>query len=462
MNATRMVGKVLTVATLAATGGCSGGGDNLKDGIFLAEEWDQVAMLSPLPEKPPVDTTNMYADNPMAAALGQKLFFDTRFSGPILNQDALAHGGAGAPGEVGKVSCETCHQAPYFVDFRSMPNQMSLGNDWFPRNSTSMVNTAYYTGWREWEGVNDTIWTDACGGSEIWTSGNGSRLQAAHMLYDHYRDEYNAIFSPPLDPSLDAAAPDAARFPAEGKPKPDPTLPDGPWEMMAPADQDIINRIFVNRGKALEAYIRLLVSRNAPFDQYVAGNTSAISTSAKRGVKLFVGKAGCNACHSGPFFSDQKFHNLGVPDTYPPGIVGFDMNLWSFFTNLLDQGHYGGAEFAHSNPFSRDGAYSDDTTTPLLKGIASTDADTGTYRTASLRNVAMTPPYEHLGQFNTLEEVVRFDNMGGGDMGFPGTKDEKMKPLNLTDGEIQDLVAFLETLTGEPPPQNLWSGTPNP
>jgi cytochrome c peroxidase len=232
--------------------------------------------------------------------------------------------------------------------------------------------------------------------------------------------------------------------------------------MMAPADQDIINRIFVNRGKALEAYIRLLVSRNAPFDQYVAGNTSAISTSAKRGVKLFVGKAGCNACHSGPFFSDQKFHNLGVPDTYPPGIVGFDMNLWSFFTNLLDQGHYGGAEFAHSNPFSRDGAYSDDTTTPLLKGIASTDADTGTYRTASLRNVAMTPPYEHLGQFNTLEEVVRFDNMGGGDMGFPGTKDEKMKPLNLTDGEIQDLVAFLETLTGEPPPQNLWSGTPNP
>jgi cytochrome c peroxidase len=232
--------------------------------------------------------------------------------------------------------------------------------------------------------------------------------------------------------------------------------------MMAPADQDIINRIFANRGKALEAYIRLLVSRNAPFDNYVAGDTTAISTSAKRGLKLFVGKAGCNACHAGPFFSDQKFHNLGVPDTYPVGIVGFDMNLWTFFTNLLDQGHSGGPEFAHNNPFSRDGVYSDDQNTPLLKGLVSTPADLGAYRTASLRNVAMTPPYEHLGQFNTLEEVVRFDNMGGGDMGFPGTKDEKMKPLNLTDGEIADIVAFLESLTGEQVPQSLWSAQINP
>jgi len=451
----------MTVALVSA--GC-GSSEDLKDGVFTPTEWQAVMALSPLPEHPPPNTTNMYADNPAAAALGQKLFYDARFSGPILNQDSLAHNGVGAPGDVGKVSCQTCHQAPWFVDFRSMPNQMSLGNDWFPRNSTTMVNTAYYTGWREWEGVNDTIWTDACAGSEVWTSGNGSRLAAAHLLYDHYRDEYNAIFSTPLDAALDATAPDAARFPADGKPKPAPDAPDGAWEMMAPADQDIINRIFVNRGKALEAFIRLLISRNAPFDQYVAGDTTAISTSAKRGLKLFVTKGGCNDCHKGPAFTDEKFHNLGVPDTYPAGVMGFDPNLWSFFTNLLDQGHAGGPPYAMNNPLSRDGVYSDDTTTPLLKNLTVTDADTGTYRTPSLRNVAMTAPYEHLGQFATLEDVVRFDNMGGGTpgMGFPGTKDEKMKPLNLTDAEIADIVAFLETLTGEQVDQKYWSAQPNP
>jgi cytochrome c peroxidase len=451
------------ITALLVSVGC-GSSETLKDGIFTPAEWTAVMALSPMPDHPPPNTTNMYADNPQAAALGQKLFYDTRFSGPILNQDSLAHNGVGAPGDVGKVSCQTCHQAPWFVDFRSMPNQMSLGNDWFPRNATTMVNTAYYTGWREWEGVNDTIWTDACAGSEVWTSGNGSRLAAAHLLYDHYRDDYNAIFYPPLDPSLDANAPDAARFPADGKPKPSPDAPDGAWEMMAPADQDIITRIFVNRGKALEAFIRLLVSRNAPFDQYVAGDTTAISTSAKRGLRLFVTQGGCNACHAGPTFTDEKFHNLGVPDTYPAGIMGYDPNLWSFFTNLLDTGHAGGPPYAMNNPLSRDGVYSDDTTTPLLKNLTVTDADMGTYRTPSLRNVAMTPPYEHLGQFAMLEDVVRFDNMGGGTpgMGFPGTKDAKMKPLNLSDGDIADIVAFLETLTGEQVDQQYWSGQPNP
>src|SRR5690606_33170207 len=68
-----------------------------------------------------------------------------------------------------------------------------------------------------------------------------------------------------------------------------------------------------NYGKALEAYTRKLVSRDAPFDRYVAGDTNAISESAKRGLKLFVGKAACVECHSGPNFHDDEFHNVGVP-----------------------------------------------------------------------------------------------------------------------------------------------------
>jgi cytochrome c peroxidase len=232
--------------------------------------------------------------------------------------------------------------------------------------------------------------------------------------------------------------------------------------MMAPGDQDIINRIFVNRGKALEAFIRLLVARNAPWDKYVAGDTNAISESAKRGAKVFVGKADCVQCHKGPSFTDEKFHDLGLIDTYPAGIQGYDPNLWSFFTGLCDQGHGPGPAFSMNNKFSRDGAYSDDPNTPLLKGIMTVDSDVGAYRTASLRNVAETAPYMHLGQLATLEDVVRYENKGGETSGYIGTKDEKVKQLNLSDGEVADVVEFLKTLTGEQVPQQYWSGTPNP
>jgi cytochrome c peroxidase len=78
---------------------------------------------------------------------------------------------------------------------------------------------------------------------------------------------------------------------------------------MAVDDQRIINRIFVNFGMAIAAYIAKLNSIDSPFDRYVAGDTTAISKSAKNGLKLFVGKANCVECHSGPNFTDEKFHN---------------------------------------------------------------------------------------------------------------------------------------------------------
>ena len=85
--------------------------------------------------------------------------------------------------------------------------------------------------------------------------------------------------------------------------------------MMADADRTIANRVFVNFAKALEAYQRQLVSRNAPFDKFVAGDIGMLATSEVRGLKLFVGKAGCIGCHSGPHLSDGLFHNIGVAQT---------------------------------------------------------------------------------------------------------------------------------------------------
>jgi len=82
---------------------------------------------------------------------------------------------------------------------------------------------------------------------------------------------------------------------------------------MTEEDKISINTVFANIGKAIEAYERLLISRNAPFDKYVAGDRNAIGEDAKRGLKIFIGKGVCILCHDNPNFTDNEFHNLGVP-----------------------------------------------------------------------------------------------------------------------------------------------------
>src|SRR5437016_3113842 len=84
------------------------------------------------------------------------------------------------------------------------------------------------------------------------------------------------------------------------------------WNSLSSADKEIINRILANYGKAIEAYLRRLVSRDAPFDRFVAGDHHAISHEARQGLKLFIGKAGCIHCHNTPLFSDDDFHVIGL------------------------------------------------------------------------------------------------------------------------------------------------------
>src|SRR5438105_2974043 len=109
------------------------------------------------------------------------------------------------------------------------------------------------------------MWSQALGPPEGAVEINGSRLAVAHVMYAKYRAAYDAIFTPALDPALDPASLQASRFPATGKPG------DASWAGMTGADQDIVNRIYANFGKAIAAYERRLISRNAQFDLYVAG-----------------------------------------------------------------------------------------------------------------------------------------------------------------------------------------------
>lgn len=440
------------VAAAVAAGACGPPEPMLVDGLFTQAEWEKVNTLSPLPAAPEVPS-NKYADDPRAAALGQKLFFDKTYSGPVLS----ANNPHGATGATDRLSCTACHKPDHgFADDQKLSTGASALNG---RQTLGLLNTHYYE-WSGWTGFIDVMWGHAIiAGPECASCLNTSRLAVARHMYEKYRAEYDAVFPTPLDPDLDPAAPGYAdggrRFPlltAAERPLGKPVRADGgtpQWASMSPADQAHVTGVVVNYGKAIDAYVRKLVSTNSPFDQYVAGDKAAISTSAKRGLKLFVGKAACVECHSKPHFSDDKFHNDGVEQ---PKLADGGYRV--------DDGRFNGVTsvIGNNKVWSSDGPYTD-APRGLVNGLADAGPvpmeEKGRFRTKGLRSVALTAPYMHTGELATLGEVVQFYNQGGAPQGFSGTKDEVLKPLNLTDQEVDDLVAFLESLTGEPLPAAL-------
>ncbi len=155
---------------------------------------------------------------------------------------------------------------------------------------------------------------------------------------------------------------------------------------------------------AIATFERTVLSGNAPYDRFKAGDTAVLSEQAHRGMKLFFGKANCTSCHTGPNLTDGGFHNIGI---------GMDQEN-------PDQGRK-----AHS-------------------GLA---GDLGAFKTPTLRDIAQTAPYMHDGSLATLEEVVQYYNRGGTDNPF---LDEEIYPLKLNDDDVAALVQFLrEGLTGD-------------
>ena len=377
------------------------------DDIFTDREWSVIQRLSPLPEVPPLNTTNRVADNREAAQLGQMFFFDTRFS------------------KDGTVACATCH-SPFhgFADVEAT----SLGAGRGTRNAPTLLNAAYNR-WQFWDGRADTLWSQALSALEGETEQAGTRLQYAHLIHRSYAAAYETVFG--ALPALE----DATRFPVDGKPG------DPAFDSMSEPDQHAVNVVFANIGKAIEAYERLLISRNAPFDRFVAGDTAAISLEAKRGLKTFIGKGFCILCHDTPTFTDNEFHNLGVPQGTLPE----------------DTGRYAGISMLLADPFNGGGIYSDDTAvaTRILNFLEPIPRHQGEFKTPTLRNVTLTAPYFHTGEFPTLTSVIEFNNVGGTGGNFAGQREGTLEPLGLSEQEISDLVEFLETLTGELPPAHL-------
>jgi cytochrome c peroxidase len=428
--------------------------------IFSPADRALIATLSPLPDLP-VDTTNKYRDSAAAALLGQKLFFEPRLSGPI-QTGTPQEGQLGAIGEAGKIACRNCHmpESVWLYDVRSnnggtIPNATALGSAWMTRNVSSVVNTVFYihrsgAHWRENDGFSDSEWFDAQSEPEGPPVQNGSRLQLAHVIFDHYHDDYNAAFPDfPLSPLLA----NKQRFPATGSPYTDQAN----WNSLSAADKEIVNRVLVNYGKAIEAYLRKLVSRNAPFDRYVAGQRDAISRDAKLGLKLFIGKTGCLRCHNGPLLSDDDFHVIGlkIDTTLSPHADPTEKGRTANQALICDPA-------VANSDFNVNGHFSDDPTTTRNGGFCRQTIPAGLWRTKGLRQVAETAPYFRDGQAATLDDVIEFYDRGGDPEGTFLGGPKAIQPLHLSAVEKRQLKEFLKTLTGEPVPAQFLRDLHNP
>lgn len=152
--------------------------------------------------------------------------------------------------------------------------------------------------------------------------------------------------------------------------------------------------------KAIATFVRCFISGNSRYDKYLLGDTNALNESEKNGMRLFFSdRTNCSKCHSGIFFTDLQFHNTGTTAHY------------------FDRGRY---------------------------YVTGNNNDRGKFLTPSLRNVEVTYPYLHDGEFFTLEEILENYNEGGKAW---ITKDSLIKPLFLTKKEINDIIAFLKSLT---------------
>lgn len=345
-------------------------------------------------QPPPADATNRYALEPAAARLGQHLFFDTRLS------------------KNGQVSCATCHDPKLaFTDGKRLAETLGRGE----RNTPTLLNSAYQR-WFFWDGRADSLWSQALQPIENPLEMGSTRQAAVQLLREdpQLRQEYQAVFG--TDPQ-------------SGEPE----------------------RVFANLGKAIAAYEQRLVGGPSAFDRYAralrendAQGQSAYPQAAQRGLKLFIGKANCRLCHSGPLFSDGEFHNLGLPRSRTGA--------------AQDAGRFAAWEQLQNNPFRSSGSYSDAPEGERAQELAHTPRSSelwGAFRTPSLRNVTRTAPYMHRGQFRELRDVVFFysELEGAEPAGHHGER--VLQNLNLSVLEMDDLLAFLDTLEEELPAAEL-------
>lgn len=351
---------------------------------FDADETDLILSHGPWPVEMPPDPSNRVSGAPDAIAYG-KILFDSA--------DISIDRGR---------SCATCHEADRaFTDGKPRGGGITTVD----RNTPALHNMRLNR-WFGWDGKSDSLWAQSIApildARELGMTADTlkTRIAQTPTLASRYRQ----VFDTPINDHDAEAA-------------------------------------MVNVAKALAAYQETILSGKSAFDRFRdalaakdAGGIAGYPDTAKRGLKLFVGRGRCDLCHFGANFTNSEFHDIGLPHFPGPGRV--------------DKGRYGGIKLLQNSPYNLLGAYNDDklrSTAGFTRHLRLTPKNWGEFRVPGLRNVSKTAPYMHDGSKTTLEDVVKHYSETPEDR-LHQDGEKLLKPLNLTDAETADLIAFLRTL----------------
>lgn len=345
------------------------------------------------------DPSNRVSRNREAIRFGQQLFFDARFS------------------RTGNVSCASCHLPGLQWSDR---RKLGAGLAEVDRNTPSLVNVRLNR-WFGWDGANDNLWSQS------------------------------------IRPLLDAREMGVTEKHVGDLVRGDATLSCQYRSVFGGAPGADDERVMIDIGKALAAFQETLHSGRTPFDDFrdavARGDRKAATqypAAAQRGAKIFTGRGNCSLCHFGPNFSHGEFHEIGIPIFRKSGGV--------------DWGRYQGIKMLRASRFSLLGSYNDDPKRApgtSTRHVQLADQTFEQFKVPSLRNVALTAPYMHNGHFATLRDVVNHYSkidptqlhlahifLGSPDgLNEAPPTDTLLQPLKLSELEIADVVAFLETLT---------------
>ncbi len=392
--------RLCALAAARVLAGCGGEEFSEADKRTIASM--SLQALPPLP----ADPTNKYADDPAAAAFGATLFFDGRLS------------------PSGTVSCATCHLIDrQFQDDRPLGKGVAT-----TKRRTMPLAGVGWSPWLFWDGRRDSLWAQALTPLEDRREHAGTRAFYAHFVAANFAERYQRIFGPL--PGLSSVPASAGPLGTDAERT--------AWAGLDPVEQDGVNRVFANLGKAVAAFERTIAFEETRFDRFAAalrsgqppGEDAVLSAAEIAGLKLFIGKARCSTCHTGPRLTADSIHNTGVPAV--PGL-GEDL------------GRATGARQAADDPFNCLGKFSDAGPEACgeLRFMVRDDARlTRAYKPPSLRGAATRPPYMHAGQFATLDQVI--DHYARAPAAPSGTSE--LHPMTLSDRERQQLIAFLKTL----------------
>jgi cytochrome c peroxidase len=298
----------------------------------------------------------------------------------------------------GSVLCATCH-APFrhFQDGRAR----AFGLELVDRNTATVVNARFYR-WFGWDGAQDSLWAQSI---RPLLDPREMRASAAHVggvVRSLFSEDYSKAFG------------------------------------RAPGGDD--EALLVDAGKALAAFQETLVSGRTAFDDFRDAiargeRETGYPPAAQRGLKIFVGKGNCSVCHFGPHFTNGEFADTGVPFFVAPGRV--------------DAGRHAGIEKLKASSFNLLGRFNDDPSAKSAVGTRHVQAqhrNFGEFRVPGLRGVASTAPYMHNGSLATLRDVAMFYSELNEER-LHADGERLLKPLRLSQAELDDLVVFLESLT---------------